>query len=125
MLITLKKPNAYFGLAVSGYANSHVICLQSGNCTWHAKLYHLTYSKQAVLVDTVSQSLTPDVFILQPMFGLQTNRSFKARIIMCDNKSSLLSTRYGKYLHGWGLRTGLQVSDVDPVLVNRQECSKC
>lgn len=31
----------------------------------------------------MSQPLTPDVFILLPVFGLQTNHSFKALMIMC------------------------------------------
>lgn len=62
--------------------NSRFISLKTLNCTWNAILHQRTLNKQAVLVDPVSQPLTPDVvFLLLPVFGLQTNHSFKALMI--------------------------------------------
>lgn len=61
---------------------SHFISLKTLNCTWNAILHQRTLNKQAVLVDPVSQPLTPDVvFLLLPVFGLETNHSFKALMI--------------------------------------------
>lgn len=80
--ITLEEILHLHQIGCVGSCNSHLICLKTGNCTWYAKLYQRTRNKQAVLVDAVSQPLTPDVvFILLPVFGLQTNHSFKALMI--------------------------------------------
>lgn len=57
----------------------------STNCKLQVQCQTLpvNWNKQAVLV--VSQLLSPDVvFILLPVFGLQTNHSFKALMIICN-----------------------------------------
>lgn len=59
----------------------------STNCKlhFHCQTLPADSNKQTGLEDEVSQPLTPDVVFIQlPMFGLQTNRSFKAVKIMCQ-----------------------------------------
>lgn len=85
------KPQTSTKLGVSGHAPAILFVYKV-----ETALYQWTQNKQAVLVvNAESRPLTPDVvFILLPVFGLQTNHSFKA-----DHVPSSLATPFPVDFH--------------------------